>query len=141
LKHSLDVCKKLKLSYKENSFTFEFSALSYNNIVDNQYAYKLEGFDDNWEYVGTRRFASYTNIDAGNYVFKVVGSNNSGVWNEEGTSLSIIITPPWWQTRLAYFCYLILVLGIFTGFYRFRLGRVRLQHQVELEHVETEWDP
>ena len=76
----------------------EFVALDYTNPSKNQHAYKLDGFDKDWVYCGTRRYASYTNLDPGEYIFKVKGSNNDGVWNEAGTSVKIIITPPYWQT-------------------------------------------
>ena len=75
------------------------AALSYVHPEKNQYAYKLEGFDKDWIYTdATKRFANYTNLDAGEYTFRVKASNNDGVWNEEGTSIKLIITPPYWQT-------------------------------------------
>jgi len=55
----------------------------------------MEGFDEDWIYSGNRRFATYTNLNPGDYVFRMKGSNKDGVWNEEGTSLKITITPPW----------------------------------------------
>jgi signal transduction histidine kinase len=90
--------KVLELSYKDNAISFEFVALNFTDPENNQYAYKLEGFDEDWTYCGTRRFAGYTNLDGGDYVFKVKGSNNDGVWNEEGTSIAVIIFPPFWKT-------------------------------------------
>jgi signal transduction histidine kinase len=79
-------------------FSFEFAALNYTSSDKNQYAYKLEGFDNDWIYCGTRRYATYTNLDGGEYIFRVKGSNNDGVWNETGTSIAVIITPPFWVT-------------------------------------------
>jgi signal transduction histidine kinase len=90
--------KVLELSYRDNVISFEFVALNYTAPENNQYAYKLEGFDNDWIHCGTRRYASYTNLNGGAYVFKVKGSNNDGVWNEEGTSIAVIITPPFWKT-------------------------------------------
>ena len=90
--------KDIKLTYDKNFLSFEFAALNYFNSQRNQYAYKMEGVDKDWIYSGTRRYASYPNLSPGEYTFKVKGSNNDGVWNESGTSLSIIITPPWWGT-------------------------------------------
>ncbi len=90
--------KVLQLSYQDNVIAFEFVALNFTSPEKNQYAYKLEGFDRDWTYCGTRRYASYTNLDGGSYVFRVKGSNNDGVWNEEGTSVAVIITPPFWKT-------------------------------------------
>ncbi len=90
--HSID------LSYRDNFFSIEFVALDFNDPGKNQYAYKLEGLDRDWNYCGTRRYASYTQVDPGKYIFRVKGSNNEGVWNEQGASLRIIIRPPFWQT-------------------------------------------
>jgi DNA-binding NtrC family response regulator/ligand-binding sensor domain-containing protein len=98
LERAIDDLKALTLSYEDNFFSFEFAALNYNNPQKNQYAYKLEGFDRDWIYCGTRRYAAYTNLDPGKYVFRVKGSNNDGVWNEEGAAIAIMITPPFWQT-------------------------------------------
>ena len=80
--------KLITLSYAENVFSFEFAALNYTGTGKNQYAYKLEGFDKDWTYCGTRRYAMYTNLGGGSYVFRVKGSNNDGVWNEQGASIA-----------------------------------------------------
>lgn len=90
--------KAIALSYKDNMITFEFAALSYTSPEKNQYAYQMVGFDTGWVYCGTERKATYTNLDGGNYIFKVKGSNNDGVWNEAGASIAVIITPPFWAT-------------------------------------------
>jgi signal transduction histidine kinase/ligand-binding sensor domain-containing protein len=110
-----DNLETLALSYRDNFFSFEFAALHYANPLKNQYAYRLEGFDRDWIYCGARRYASYTNLDPGNYVFRVKGANNDGVWNETGTAIAITIAPPWWRTRWAYALYaLALLAGIFA---------------------------
>jgi signal transduction histidine kinase/streptogramin lyase len=88
----------IEMSYTENVFSFEFAALNYTSPEKNQYAYKLEGFDNDWIYCGTRRYATYTNLDGGSYIFRVKGSNNDGVWNAEGASIAVIVTPPFWKT-------------------------------------------
>jgi len=90
--------KAIELSYKDNMITFEFAALNYTSPEKNQYAYQMVGFDTRWVYCGTERKATYTNLDGGNYIFRVKGSNNDGVWNEEGASIAVIITPPFWKT-------------------------------------------
>lgn len=86
------------LSYKESVFSFDFTALNYRSSAKNEYAYMLKGFDKNWNYVGTNRSASYTNLDPGEYTFLVKGSNNDNIWNDKGTSISILIAPPFWAT-------------------------------------------
>lgn len=98
LQKSITTTDAIKLSYKDNVFSFGFVALNFANPEKNQYQYKMEGFDADWTAAGTRRFATYTNLDPGEYTFRVKGSNNDGIWNERGAALKIIITPPYWQT-------------------------------------------
>ncbi|MBN2412631.1 histidine kinase [candidate division KSB1 bacterium] len=90
--------QKIKLSYKHSVFSFTFAALNYATSEQNEYKYKMEGFDTDWNNVGTMRFASYTNLNPGKYTFKVKASNNDGLWNEKGASIHITITPPFWRT-------------------------------------------
>jgi signal transduction histidine kinase/ligand-binding sensor domain-containing protein len=87
----------IQLSYSEDFIAFEFVALDFHAPSRNQYAYKLDGFDAGWVEAGTRRYASYTNLPGGNYVFRVKASNNNGVWNDAGIALPVHITPPLWQ--------------------------------------------
>lgn len=113
LKKNINVAEEIELTYKENVFSIEFAALDYHNPMKNRYAYMLEGFNEDWVYTdASSRTAHYTNIDPGEYVFRVKGSNNDGVWNEEGTSVKIIITPPWWQTWWFRGCFILLILGV-----------------------------
>jgi two-component sensor histidine kinase/ligand-binding sensor domain-containing protein len=117
---SISKSQSIKLSYKDNFFGFEFAALDYTNPLKNQYTYKLEGFDKDWIYSGTRRYASYTNLDGGTYIFKVKGSNNDGVWNEEGTSIKILITPPPWKTWWAYTLYIVALASAVIGYVQWK---------------------
>ena len=98
LEKHISQTQQLVLSYKQSVMTFEFSALEYTAPEQNQYAYMLEGFDSQWRQVGSQRTASYTNLAPGNYTFRVKASNNDGVWNEEGASVRVKITPPFWKT-------------------------------------------
>jgi signal transduction histidine kinase/streptogramin lyase len=98
LGESIFRAKEITLSYSQDMFSFEFVALNYTNPEKNQYAYTLEGFDNNWISCGTRRYASYTHLDGGEYLFRVKASNNDGLWNERGASVKLIITPPYWKT-------------------------------------------
>ncbi|MCB9296289.1 MAG: hypothetical protein H6559_24690 [Lewinellaceae bacterium] len=95
LKHAISQAEELALSWKDNIFSFEFAALDFTEPSKNQYAYRLEGFSDEWQYIGTQRSATFTNIDPGEYTFRVKGTNHDGTWNEEGASLKITILPPW----------------------------------------------
>ena len=85
------------LRHVQNSFTFDMAALNFDNPAGNQFAYRLEGFEDRWNRVGNRPFASYTNVPPGEYILHVIGSNNDGVWNGRGYQLPVRIIPPFWQ--------------------------------------------
>jgi PAS domain S-box-containing protein len=98
LHHQITFTKEIKLKYTHKIFSFKFVALNYISSDNNKYAYKLEGFDSDWSWVGKKREATYTNLDPGTYRFVVKASNNDGVWNETGASVKVIILPPWWAT-------------------------------------------
>ena len=102
---------EIVLSYSDNIFSIEFAALDYTAPKKNKYAYKLQGFKDDWIYTDAgKRFATYTNLDPGEYTFLVKGSNSDGIWNETGTSIRITITPPFWKT-LWFQVILVLMIG------------------------------
>ena len=125
--------ESITLGYNENFFSFEFNAFDYTNPEKNQYAYQLEGFDKDWVEIGNRRFASYTNIDPGEYTFHVKASNNDGVWNETGTSISIIIKPPFYRTWLAYIFYIAFVVVALYTFRRYELKKRRVKNELILK--------
>jgi PAS domain S-box-containing protein len=100
LRQAINVASSITLRYDQSVFRFQFAALDFTGPHKNRYAYKLEGFDRDWQYTdATRRFATYTNLDSGDYTFRVKGSNNDGVWNEQGVSLHLTILPTWWKTN------------------------------------------
>ena len=118
LANDISETNELVLTYRENYFSFEFNALDFTAPEKNSYAYTMEGFDDEWIQSGTKREANYTNLDPGEYTFRVKASNNDGVWNEEGTSIKIIVLPPWWETwwfRIVAVLLVILIIG--SAFY------------------------
>ena len=98
LQNNISETRELVLTYQENNFSFDFIALDYTTPEKNKYAYKMEGFDSEWIQSETKHEANYTNLDAGEYTFRVKASNNDGVWNEIGTSIKVVIWPPWWET-------------------------------------------
>ncbi|MFB3905428.1 MAG: two-component regulator propeller domain-containing protein [Acidobacteriota bacterium] len=98
LKQQISEVKEIRLSHLQSSFAFEFAALDFSAPERNQYAYRLEGFDSSWNQVGAQRTAVYTNLDPGDYVFRVKGSNNDGYWNQEGAAVAIHIARPFWAT-------------------------------------------
>lgn len=138
LEKEINYSEKIELSYDHNDFSLHFAALDYTVPENNQYAYRLNGFDEDWIRTGNRNIAYYTNVPPGEYVFRVKGSNNDGVWNEEGASIRVIITPPWWKTRWAYSVYGFLFVSLLYGVRRYELNRQRLKHDAELEHIEAE---
>lgn len=137
LKRQISQTDTIILSYKQNLFSFRFSALNYINSTKNQYAYMLDGFDKDWNYIGTHRAAQYTNINPGKYIFRVKASNNNGVWNQEGASLTLIITPPFWETLWFRFIGIILVISILITWYKVRTARIRA-HNRRLEQRVAE---
>jgi ligand-binding sensor domain-containing protein len=137
LSRTITETKEITLSYLDNMISIDFAALDFVMPGKNQYAYKLEGFDKDWIRSGNVHTATFTNLDPGKYTFRVKGSNNDGLWNEEGTSLSITITPPWWKATWAYFAYVVILGSVLYSAYRVRVNRLRLVHKLELQHLET----
>lgn len=88
----------VNLSSQDKFFTFQFAALDFTNPAMNQYAYRLEGFDRDWVYCGSRRHGNYTNLSPDSYTLRVKGANNDGVWNETGLAVPIVVHPPFWRT-------------------------------------------
>ena len=139
LKKSISSTNKIALSHDQSVFSFEFAALDFTAPEKNQYTYKMEGVDPDWVYTdASRRFATYTNLDPGEYIFRVKGSNNDGIWNEDGTSIKITILPPWWRTNWAYSFYVLLILSVVYGVWRFQTNRLKIKQQMEMEHFEAE---
>ncbi len=125
----------IQLTYKDSVFSFEFVALDFTTLEKNQYTYMMEGFDIDWiPTTAQKRYATYTNLDGGQYTFRVRASNNDGVWNTKGASIRITITPPPWKTWWAYSLYVLAVAGIFFGYIRSKT----LKHQQELERQRKE---
>ena len=140
LTKSISDTDQLTLSFQEKILSLEFSALSFRNPQKNQYRYKLEGFEEDWiEVRSDRRFATYTNLDPGEYTFRVLGSNNDGVWNDEGVSLKITITPPWWGTNWFQISMVILILSLVAGIFVWQrqIARRRQSHLEEMVAERT----
>ncbi|MCS7004765.1 MAG: SpoIIE family protein phosphatase [Cytophagales bacterium] len=134
LKQHINLTESITLSYADYVFTFKYAALNYSLSEKNTYAYKLEGFDKDWNYVGDRRFATYTNIPGGEYVFRVKAANNDGLWNEEGKAIKIKIIPPFWETWwFRIFSFFALVIGGYTA-YKLRVRSV-IKRKQELERL------
>ena len=131
---SLTGVAELGLSYQDKFLSFEFAALDFTNPAKNQYSFMLEGFDKNWILSGSRRYANYTNLGGGNYIFRVKGSNNDGLWNDNGTSIKLVIHPPFWQTWWFKFFLIILILVLLYTVITLRMKSINSQkRKLELE--------
>jgi ligand-binding sensor domain-containing protein/signal transduction histidine kinase len=133
ISESITEAKIITLPYTQTVFTFKFSALNYTAPEKNRYAYWLKDFDKGWNDIGTKRTVTYTNIDPGEYTFIVKGCNNDGIWNETGTSIKLIITPPFWKTWwFRTLAGAMIIVGLFS-IYKLRVASIEKQ-KVELEH-------
>jgi PAS domain S-box-containing protein len=128
----LSEVEEIILTYEDAFFAFEFAALDFTEPAKNQYAYKLGGFDKDWIYCGTRRYASYTSVPPGKYTFHVKGTNNDGLWNERGWAIHITITPPFWETWWFRILAVVVVAGVVGVAVRNRLRSIaRLRESEE----------
>lgn len=121
---SLNDISEIILSYKQNFFSFEFSALDFSKPAKIQYAYQMTGVDKNWVQAGKRRFASYTDMSPGNYVFRVKGTNSDGIWSDKIKTIRIIIKPPYWRTWWFKTLGVLLILFIFYALHRYRVQKL-----------------
>ncbi len=115
--------RRLELFHHQNFFSIRFAALAYTQREKIQYAYQLEGFDRDWVYVGTRKFANYTNLDPGTYTFNVKATNADGYWNQDPVSIDVVILPPFWRTT--WFMALSILLGasVIYTIHRYRVAQ------------------
>jgi len=129
LKESIAETKEVEVPLQHKRITIEFAALNYIESEKNEYAYKLEGVDDDWIYSKNVRRAEYSGLSHGTYIFRIKASNNNGIWNEEGAVLKIVIPPPFWQT--VWFILILIVSGVFSIVWwnRKRLSRIRQQKE------------
>jgi len=134
LKAAINHVSDINLTHKDLVFTLEFAALNFQMAEQNQYAYRLLGFDSDWIHVGAQRTATYTNLDAGDYIFEVKASNNDGVWSEHQARLNIHVAPPMWLSWWAYILYTVIAALLFYWFMRIQQLKLRYeQQQVEQE--------
>jgi two-component system sensor histidine kinase ChiS len=127
-----ELLQEITLRWPQNSFEFEYSALSYAQPGKNQYAYMLENFDQEWNQVGERRDGRYTNLSGGNYVLRIKASNQDGVWNETGISIQVIVVPPFWQTLWFRVAMIAGLLALALSAYWLRIRNIRAYNR-ELE--------
>ena len=133
---TLEELDEVVVGYRDLVFSFEFASLDFSSPERNRYAYRLEGFDADWIDSGSRRFASYTNLDGGTYTFRVKGTNSDGVWNEDGASIRVVVIPKPWKTWWAYSLYLATAFGAVLGYVRYKT--LAQEREVERHRQEAE---
>lgn len=134
LKVALDYTTELELDHEQSTFSIEFSALDYQNPEKIQYAYKMEGLDDGWNYSGNQRIATYINLPKGKFVFKVKSTNSDGIWVENERSIVIIKSPSFWESGWGILFYIItfLLLSFVVVYVLFTIFRLR--NEIDVEH-------
>lgn len=141
---SFDLTKEIQLNYNLNMITLKISALDYHSSIKNRYAYKLEGFDKDWIYLGTNRFLTYTNLDPGIYHLKIKATNSDGVWSNTSRVLTITISPPFWDTLIFKISAVVFVILLVLFIIKLRLKAERarsrkLEKLVKERTEELEW--
>ncbi|GGZ25185.1 hybrid sensor histidine kinase/response regulator [Echinicola pacifica] len=136
--HITDSIQQIYLDHDQNVINIDFVALSYSQPEKNQYAYRLEGFDKEWNSIGNNHSATYTNLDAGEYIFRVKASNNDGLWNDEGAALPITIRSAPWRTWWAYTLYTLIIIFMVAQARRYWGIRNREKNELREERLAKE---
>ncbi len=129
---------QVNLSYRDKMLTFMFSAMDYSNPAKNNYYYQLAGFDDDWNEIGSRNTATYTNIPPGEYIFKVKATNSNGIWSEDEATLHIHIHPPWWKTTWAYLFYVLILIGLLYFFQEYSFIKAHAKSELMFEKLKND---
>lgn len=131
---NIETIAEINFAWPENFFEFEYAALSFEQPENNQFAYRLAGFENEWNEVGNRNFGRYTNLPGGSYTLQIKGSNNDGIWNEEGFSIDVTIKPPFWRT--SWFAVIVGMIAAVSmvGGYRWRVRSIE-QRSRQLEEL------
>lgn len=137
-KESLSTVQKITLKYSQSVFSIGFVALNFTLPQKNQYAYKLDGFDQKWNFVGPQHKVTYTNLDPGTYIFNIKAANNDGVWNTVGRKIMLVITPPWYRTWYAWSIYLIIICLAIYAYIKYRERQAQLHYEIKLAHLQSE---
>ncbi|MFT5914307.1 MAG: signal transduction histidine kinase/ligand-binding sensor domain-containing protein, partial [Bacteroidia bacterium] len=133
----LEYVDELKLNYTQSVFTIEYIGLSLTHSEKNQYAYRLKGLEDEWNFVGNNTSATYTNLDGGTYTFMLKAANNDGLWTESPKELTIVISPPWWKMVWVQVGAILLLIVSSIAFYKMRVERLKRQ-KARLENTVKE---
>ncbi len=134
---TVETVSEITLNWPQNSFEFEFAALSFSEPRKNRYAYMLENFDTAWKYIDFKRDGRYTNLPGGEYILRLKAANRDGVWNENGAAIKVTVVPPFWQTGWFYLLMGLLIIGLVWGGYQIRVHSI-MSHKLELERQVSE---
>jgi len=137
LPQDLGFVESIELDHDQNDISLAFAALDYAHPERNRYRFRLDPYDGEWREDAGRRFAQYTNLDPGDYVFRVMGSNGDGLWNVTTAELRLVISPPWWRTAWANAIWVATFLLVIIGAYRMLLNRERIRMDLEIERAEA----
>jgi signal transduction histidine kinase/DNA-binding response OmpR family regulator/ligand-binding sensor domain-containing protein len=137
LQETIEQTKSITLGHLQDVVTLEFSSLDFTAPQQNKFRYRLEGIDEEWVESGTRRTATYLHLPAGNYIFKVQGSNSQGLWSDKIARLEIKVLPPWWRSWWAYTIYVLLIGLLIRAYLKFNLNKSKLQSQLSYEQLEA----
>ncbi len=135
---SLNAIKRLELTHVEREVSFQFAALDFKAPHKIQYAYQMEGADDEWKIIGPRRFLSFSNLKPGDYTLRLKATNSNGVWSDQISSLPIVVHPPLWKTWYALLLYLIIIILVVMLIMKFQLQMERLNNTIRLEKINAE---
>lgn len=138
LTKSMGEVSNIRLSHKERNISIEYAALQFSSPAKSRYAYMLQGFEDQWNYVNTKREAVYTNLPYGRYTFLVKAANKDGLWNETPISLDIEVFPPWWRSNAALVAYFVFFMGLIYAIIKVILYQKRLKDTIKIEKLEKQ---
>lgn len=127
----------INLAHDQNDLSFEFASIHFSRPDKNRLVYKMDGVDESWQ-IGDRRFASYTNLNPGDYTFNLRGSNGDGIWSEETRSIYIHIAAPWYNNGWAYSIYTILFFGLLFSIRQFEMGRQEKNAKIKESQLRAE---
>lgn len=127
LNEHVSMADVIELDYDQNIITFEFTAINMIHPDKNSYAYRMIGFDESWHYVGSKREATYTNLNPGKYTFQVIASNNDGYWNKEGASIKVVVHPPWWRSLWFRIIAGVLIIAALASVFYYRTNTLQKQ--------------
>jgi len=136
LDQHINLTKHIELDYNQSVITIKYASLNFIAPEKNRYKYIMKGFDSDWNDVGNKMEATYTNLNPGKYEFIVIGANNDGVWNNEGIHLAITILPPWWKTILFKIVISLIIVGFAVSFYYVRIFQLESQKKLLKAEVD-----